>query len=139
MYSRNHAVVSALVGVPVAIGAPDGAQLAVWLYMIVVGVGIDADHFVVARLNSGDWTNVRRCLEQPSLLLNGQDAIFDWGDLWRDQRLLSHLVIGGVLVSGLWWIDPYWAFATAVTVYAHCIADLYSDMQTRDDYFAGRV
>jgi hypothetical protein len=63
-----------------------------------------------------------------------QSAIFDQGDIWRDQRLLSHLLIGGVLTIGLWVINTYWAFATAVTVYAHVVADLYSDIRTRDDY-----
>lgn len=139
MYSRNHAIVSAVVALPVAVGAPPGHKIALWVAMVAVGVGIDADHFLVARLNRGDWKNVRRCLREPSLLLQGQTSIFDWGDLWRDQRLLSHLLIGGVLVVGAWPLHRYWAFGTAVTVYTHLVADLYSDMQTRAAYLAGET
>lgn len=119
--------------------APPGAGVWVWLYMVAVGVGIDADHFLVARYNRGDWANVRRCLDRPSLIVRGQAAIFDHGDLWRDQRLLSHLLLGGGLVVTLWVVDPFWALATAVTVYAHLLADLYSDTKTRDAYLAGEI
>jgi len=139
MYSRNHALLSAIVAVPVAIGAPTGHGLGLWIYMVAVGVGIDADHFLVARLNRGDWKNVRRCVQHPSLLLRGQAAIFDSGDLWRDQRLLSHLLISGSLVVGIWPLHRYWAFGTAVTMYTHLIADLFSDMQTRAEYMAGQM
>ena len=139
MYSKNHALLSAVVAVPVAVGAPTGHGLSLWAYMVAVGVGIDADHFLVARLNRGDWKNVRRCVQDPSLLLSGQTALFDWGDLWRDQRLLSHLLIGGFLVVGIWPLQRYWAFGTVVTVYTHLGADLYSDMQTRAEYMAGDV
>jgi len=139
MYSRNHAIVSAVVALPVAVGAPPGHKIALWLAMVGIGVGIDADHFLVARLNRGDWKNVRRCLQEPSLLLRGQTSIFDWGDLWRDQRLLSHLLTGGILVGGIWPLHRYWAFGIAVTVYTHLVADLYSDMQTRAAYLAGET
>jgi len=139
MYSRNHAVLSAVVALPVAVGAPTGHSLGLWIYMVAVGVGIDADHFLVARLNRGDWKNTRRCIQNPSLLLSGQTAIFDPGDLWRDQRLLSHLLIGGFLVVAVWPLHRYWAFGTAVTVYTHLVADLYSDMGTREEYMAGSM
>mgnify|MGYP006926877443 FL=1 len=139
MYSQNHALLSAIVAIPVAVGAPTGQGPFLWIYMLAVGTGIDADHFLVARFNRGDWKNIRRCIQQPSLLFRGQTAIFDWGDLWRDQRLLSHLLIGFFLVVGVWPLDQYWAFGTAVTVYTHLVADLYSDMQTREEYMSGNV
>lgn len=135
MYSRNHAVFSALVGLPVAIGAPGAHRpVLLWAYVVVVGVGIDVDHFVIARLNRGDWTNLWRCVRDPSRPFLAQETIFDRGDVWRDQRLLSHLVLGGLLVGGLWPLDWYWAFATALAVYTHVLSDLYSDGRTRDRY-----
>jgi len=139
MYSKHHGLLSALVGLPVAAAAPPGEGLWIWASMVVVGVGIDVDHFVVARLNRGDWLNVRRCLADPSLIAGGQEEIFDPGDLWRDQRLLSHLLIGGALVGALWAVDRYWAIAMAVTVYTHLVADLYSDARTREAYLAGEI
>lgn len=135
MYSRNHALLSALVGLPIAIGAPEPSRpVLLWGYVVVVGVGIDFDHFLIGRLNRGDWTNLRRCVSDPSRPFLAQETIFDRGDIWRDQRLLSHLLLGGVLVGVLWPLARYWAFATALAVYTHVLSDLYSDVRTRDQY-----
>ncbi|GGL60479.1 hypothetical protein [Halocalculus aciditolerans] len=136
MYSRDHAVVSAAVGVPLAVAAP-AHPLFVWAWAVALGVGIDVDHFLVARLNRGDWRNARRVLRDPTLIVRDPASIFGRGDLWRDQRLLSHHLLGGVLVALCWAVDAYWAVATAVTLYAHVLADLYADMRTRDDYLRG--
>lgn len=135
MYSRGHAVLSGVIGIPLAFGTTGGAAaVLLWGYVMVVGVGIDVDHFVIGRLNRGDWTNVRRCIENPTRIFLEQSELFDSGDIWRDQRLLSHLLIGGVLTTGMIVLSAYWALATAVTVYTHLLADLYSDIQTRDEY-----
>lgn len=135
MYSRNHALVSAVVGLPVAFWAPAGHSPAfLWLYVVGLGVGVDVDHFLVARANRGDWTNLRWCLRDPRRVFVDQQSIFDTGDIYRDQRLLSHLLIGGCLVGLLGLFARYWAVATAVTLYAHVLADLYSDVRTRDRY-----
>ena len=136
MYSRAHALLSAAIGIPLAVGASGvPASASLWGYVLLLGVGIDLDHFVIGRINRGDWTNARRCLRNPAQIFLDQSTIFDSGDIWRDQRLLSHLLIGGVLTVGLWTVHPYWAFVTAVTVYTHVLADLYSDARTRDEYF----
>lgn len=135
MYSRSHAVIAGLTGIPLVGLAPSTEPpLLLWTYMLLLGVGIDGDHFVIARINRGDWTNLQRCLQKPSRAFVGQTTIFDNGDIWRDQRLLSHLLIGGGLIVLLWPVDTYWAFVTAVIVYTHLLADLYSDIQTRDEY-----
>ena len=106
--------------------------------MVVLGVGIDLDHFVIGRINRGDWSNLTRCLRSPSQVFIDQASIFERGDIWRDQRLLSHLLIGGVLIGLVWFISEYLAFVTAVTIYTHVIADLYSDTRTRDAYLSQR-
>lgn len=135
MYSRGHALLSAVIGIPLAAGASSLTVATSLLgYVLLLGVGIDLDHFVIGRINRGDWTNARRCLRNPVLIFTDQSAIFDSGDIWRDQRLLSHLLIGGVLTVVLWSINVYWAFVSAVTVYTHVLADLYSDIRTRDEY-----
>lgn len=135
MYSRNHAIVAGLVAIPLAVVAPpEVPRLAVIGYVLVLGVGIDVDHFLVARINRGSWDTLRSCVSDPSLVFTRQADIFDSGDVWRDQRLLSHLLIGGVMVA-LWWIpSPYLAVVTAITIYTHVLADLFADGQTRERY-----
>lgn len=139
MYSRNHAIISVVVGAPPTVTAPEFHQPTyIFVYVITLGVGIDLDHFVIGRINRGDWSNLNRCLRSPSQVFVDQASIFERGDIWRDQRLLSHLLIGGALIGLVWFSSGYLAFVTAVTVYAHVIADLYSDMRTRDAYLSQR-
>ena len=135
MYSRGHALLSAVIGILLAAGASSLTTSMICLaYVLLLGVGIDFDHFAIGRINRGDWTNARRCLRDPVQIFTDQSTIFDSGDIGRDQRLLSHLLIGGVLTVGFWFVNEYWAFVTAVTVYTHVLADLYSDIWTRDEY-----
>jgi len=47
------------------------------------------------------------------------------------QRLLSHAVVGGVLVGGLVLVDRYLAVFTAVVLYVHVLGDLYADNALR--------
>lgn len=137
MYSREHAVLSALVGAPIAAGFSDIQQsIFFWAFFVAIGVGIDFDHFVIARLNRGDWTNLRRCVRDPARVFVDQGSIFDDGDVWRDQRLLSHLLVGGTLATLVWPIGRYAAFGVAVAIYTHVLADLYSDIRTRDEYLS---
>jgi len=108
-------------------------------YVVCLGVGIDFDHFLLARLNRGDWSNLRQCLWHPRRVVLDQQSIFAPGDLWRDQRLLSHTLIGGLLTGLLWPVAEFWAIVTAVTVYVHLVADLWSDVTTRERYLRESV
>lgn len=135
MYSREHALLSAALGLVVAArGPPDASPVLLWLFVLGLGVGIDFDHFLLARRNRGDWTNLRRCLAEPALVFVDQESIFEPGDVWREQRLLSHALLGGALVAALWPIARYGALAAAATVYLHVLADLYHDVRTRASY-----
>lgn len=137
MYSRNHAIISAVVGIPLAVTSPDVHQpIYVLIYVVVLGVGIDLDHFVIGRINRGDWSNLTHCLRSPSQVFVDQTSIFERGDVLRDQRLFSHLLIGGVLVGSVWFMNEYLAFVTAGAIYTHVLADLYSDMRTREGYLS---
>ncbi|MFB6096976.1 MAG: hypothetical protein ABEJ74_06275 [Haloferacaceae archaeon] len=136
MYSRDHALLSALLGAGLVLEAPPAVSpVRLWLFVVALGVGIDLDHVLLARLNTGSWESARRCLRDPRRVLLDQEEIFGDGDVWRDQRLFSHVLLGGVLVAGAWWIRPYWAVATALTLYVHVLADLYSDVRSRESYF----
>ena len=135
MYSRDHAIVSA------AVGAAGVALLPVPLpwwaavgYAVVVGVAIDVDHFAVARLETGDWAALRRCLRNPKIAVLDQDKIFDPQDLWPLQRLLSHHLISGVAVFGLWLVSEPLALFTALVLYAHVLGDLVWDNYLLETY-----
>jgi hypothetical protein len=146
MRSIHHFVVSAAVGaillpfvspeIPVASSAlPAAATPAlVVAYAAVLGVGIDVDHFLVARYNAGDWRAVRFCLQNPSVVFVDQDAIFESGEVWPLQRLLTHAVGGGVLVAGLLPVSTDLAVVSAVVLYAHLLADLLWDNWHHDRY-----
>jgi hypothetical protein len=100
-------------------------------YAAVVGVGIDFDHFPLARFNDGDWRATRRLLRNPRLALFEQSGIFEEGQISPLQRLLSHVVVTGLLVGTLALVDPFLAVFTAVVLYAHVLADLYADNRKR--------
>jgi hypothetical protein len=135
VYSKQHALVAGVVGLGVAAVAPDPTRAALaWGYVVALGVGVDVDHFLIARLNRGDWTNLRRVLADPALVVRAPDAIFDAGDVWRDQRLLSHALLGGALTPLAALVGPLPALATVASLYTHLVADLYADARSRESY-----
>lgn len=104
-----------------------GRALLLVAYAAVVGVGIDLDHFLLARLNDGDWRAARRCLADPRIVFLEQDRIFRTDEVGTLPRLLSHVVITGLLVGLLALLAPGLAVFTAVVLYLHVLADLYAD------------
>lgn len=137
MYSHQHLLASLVVGAVVALAIPTPAYpwWALVGYAAIVGVGIDFDHFLVARLNTGEWTAVRRCLRDPRIVFAEQNAIFDTGDVGTLRRLLSHVVLGGLAVAGLLLVDVFLAVFTALVLYTHLFCDLVWDVLAE----AGRV
>ncbi|MBX0322106.1 hypothetical protein EGH21_03570 [Halomicroarcula sp. F13] len=130
MYSRDHAILSVLAGLAlVVLTTPPVHPAVVVAVAVALGVGIDFDHFLVAYLNTGSAESTRRVLRNPRLAFTGQDDIFETADLSKSQRLLSHVLLAGVAVGGLWLASaPYWALVVGVTLYVHVVADLYADM-----------
>jgi len=128
MYSRDHAILSlvvAAVGVStldLSISWPVTAVVA-----LVAGVGIDVDHFLIARLTTGEWRALRRCLSNPRLVFFDQDGIFQHGSIRPLQRLLSHVVIIAVVVPALALVDVALAVFVAAVLYVHLFADLVWD------------
>ena len=93
-----------------------------------LGVGIDADHFPLARLNRGDWAPLRRCLRDPSIVVFDQDAIFEEGDVGARRRLLSHVVIGSLAVGGLSLLNRPLAMMGALVLGTHLLQDVVYDV-----------
>lgn len=145
IYSKHHFLISLVVGLGAAALAPPAfaetlglgqtvAAVFVGAYATALGVLIDLDHFLLARVNTGSWRAVRYCLRHPRAVFVDQRSIFEDGDVGVLKRLLSHVVVGGVLVTALAVVLPYLAVVSAATLYAHLLADL-----VWDNWWAGRV
>jgi hypothetical protein len=108
-----------------------GGTRAVALVLVcgVLGVGIDADHFLVARIRTGSWAAVGRVVRDPRLPFTDQDAIFESDAVGRLPRLLSHVLIAGPLVAGIGLVDTRLALLAAVVLYFHLLCDLLADVR----------
>lgn len=111
-------------------------------YATALGILIDLDHFVVARYKTGSWDAVRFCLGNPIAVFTDQDRIFEEGDVGVLSRLLSHLLIGGVLVSILALESVPLAVLTAFVLYVHLVCDVAWDihgLRRREEAFGSRA
>lgn len=132
MQSHEHAAVGAVVSAGgLLVLLPDLAlagSVAAFAYGVGLSVLIDLDHFPVARLVLGDWRHARRVLANPAGLVGDQSWIFaDVDGALRGPRLLSHAVLGAVLVAGTWAALPALGAFTAVVLVAHVGCDLLRD------------
>ncbi|MDG5820385.1 hypothetical protein [Natronococcus sp. A-GB7] len=103
--------------------------VAVVVYGTVVGVAIDLDHFGIARLETGTWNSLRFCLTDPIAAFTDQDRIFERGDVGALSRLLSHLLLAGLAVSGTALADASLALVTGTVLYAHIVTDVAWDIR----------
>lgn len=131
MYSRGHALAGGAASIPlVLLLFPDAAVptlAALWCYGVALSVLVDLDHFLVARVTVGDWRNTRRLLEDPVGRMADQSELFDDDHLTELNRLLSHVLLAGLLVVGTWFVlEPLGEF-TAGVLYVHLLADLLRD------------
>ncbi|MFB6139620.1 MAG: hypothetical protein ABEJ26_04200 [Halosimplex sp.] len=132
MKSSSHAAISLVAGLAaLAVTTPTVPGWAVVVVAVGVGVGIDFDHFLIARYRTGHWGAARRCLRDPSLVFFRQEEIFEEGDVGALNRLLTHVLIGGLVVPVLWTRRPYLAGVVALSLYAHVLADLVAGVRKR--------
>ena len=131
MYSRAHAAISLVVAVTVVLaGEPTVNPALAVTYGVALGVLIDLDHFVLAWVLSGSLDPLRRVLRAPWIVVTDPSTIFDAEDLGPYHRLISHVVIAGVLVPGVWLaVDPFVGVLSAAVLYAHLLADLIADVR----------
>lgn len=135
MKSPEHAAIGAVVGaVSVAVVFPTVAfptKAGLWVVGVLFSVFVDLDHFVIARAMQGDWTNLQRAVSNPRVGLIDQEQVFADTDetRLRQYRLLSHLLVGGVVVGVCSVVDPRLAVFVAVLLYAHVVADLVRDAE----------
>jgi len=137
MRSTHHFVLSVLAGAGAVpfVDAPV-RSVAVVAYAAVLGVGVDLDHFALAWYNTGSLRALRGCLADPRRVLVAQDEIFEPGEVWPLQRLLSHAVLAGTLVLAALAAGAVWlAVVSAVVLYVHVLADLAWDVLHQERYF----
>jgi hypothetical protein len=128
MNSWAHAAASLVVaGLALVLTDPPLSAPVVVGVALVAGVLIDLDHFVLAARRTGGLTAVNRCLRDPRIVFLDQSRIFEDGEVGMIERLLSHVVIGGVAVPLCWLSSPYLAGLVGAAVYAHVLADLVAD------------
>jgi len=128
MKSGAHATISLVVaGLALVLTEPPFSAPVVVAVTLVAGVLIDLDHFVLAARRTGGLAAVRRCLRDPTIVFFHQSRIFEDGEVGMLERLLSHVVIGGVAVPLCWLSSPYLAGLVGATIYAHVLADLVAD------------
>ena len=136
MKSPEHAAVGGVVGT-VAVATlfpttPLATQAALWVAGLLFSVFVDLDHFLIARLMTGDWTNLRRAVSDLRVGFVDQEEVFaDLSDerALQRYRLLSHHLIGGVLVGASALVDARVSVLVAVLLYAHLLGDLVRDAE----------
>ncbi|WP_160134811.1 hypothetical protein [Halococcus salsus] len=97
------------------------------VYGVGLGVLIDLDHFVLARLRVGDWRHTVDVLRNPTRVFTDQENLFEGTGGMASLRILSHVVIGGAL-TWLWArISRPVALLTGAVLYVHVLADLLRD------------
>ncbi len=141
MYSKHHAIVSLVVTIgllavldPIVVWGWSLPAVAVVAYGTTAGVLIDLDHFLIARLKTGDWAAVRFCLSNPTAAVADQRQIFEVGDVGVLSRLLSHLVIVGVGGVVLALVSLPLAVVTVVVWYVHIVTDVAWDLSRLERY-----
>ncbi|WP_227353749.1 hypothetical protein [Haladaptatus salinisoli] len=131
MYSREHfvigAAVSGLLLVPLSDRFSTPLLAVLFTYGVLLSVFVDLDHFVLTRFRTGDWHHLRACLADPPAAFGDQDWVFEDIDDMEHERILSHVLLGGLLVGGLAVLSPAVAVFTAVVLYFHVLADLLRD------------
>ena len=128
MYSKGHFVGSLLVGLALAALAPPTvlglSSLALVPYAILLGVGVDLDHFLIAWYNAGEPRAIRAGLSNRRLLVLDQDQLFEDDEVSSQERLLTHALVAGALTPATWLLSPVLGVATAVTLYVHLLSDI---------------
>ncbi|MFC6717588.1 hypothetical protein ACFQGT_04100 [Natrialbaceae archaeon GCM10025810] len=131
MYSKHHAAISFVVSAalayalgPFSIGGIVVPAPLIVLYGTALGVLIDLDHLVIARARTGTWDAVRFCLRHPRAAVADQSRIFDRGDVGVLPRLVSHLVIVGVVIPTTFLASVPLGILTAAVLYLHLLADV---------------
>lgn len=129
MYPIQHAVISLVVGVGVVAWLRPGAPAALVLAGVAVGTLVDLDHFLLSRLDRGDWRALRGLGRRPLGVFLGRERLFADGHVHPLERLLSHVLVAGPLAAVAWVLWPPLGTVVGAVLYAHVLADLAWDVR----------
>jgi hypothetical protein len=128
--SREHAAIGAVVSgvgcLALAESYGPATLAALFLAGVWLSVFVDLDHFLIARLYAGDWSNLRRALADPGRALSEPAYVFPELRFAR-ARLASHLLLGAALVGGALLVDAALAAFVGAVLAAHVLADVLRD------------
>jgi len=125
MRSRHHFPISVLVGAVCAATVETALEpVAPVAYAGLVGTFVDLDHFAIARLKTGSWEPLWRCVADPRLAFFDQANIFPDGAVGPRERLASHVLLGGLLTGALALVAPGLALVTGAVLAVHVLADV---------------
>lgn len=96
-------------------------------YGLGLGVLIDLDHFVLARLRVGDWHHLTDSLRDPKRVFVDQENLFEGTGEMASLRLLSHVLIGGALIAIARRVSGPVGKLTERVLFVHVLADLLRD------------
>jgi hypothetical protein len=96
-------------------------------YGLALGVLIDLDHFLIARVRVGDWHHLIDALRNPIEAIVEQEAIFEDVRDMTLQRLLTHVLVGGTLIGLMGERSGPLGRITTLVLYWHLLCDLLRD------------
>lgn len=132
MRSHEHAAIGAAVGALAVTHLGRGrslpAKLALWTYGLLLSVFIDLDHFLIARAKTGDWSHFTKAMGSPAWAFREQEQVFPDLEI-RLERLVSHALIGSVLVRLLRQMSRTLGAFSAVVLAAHVLADVLRELR----------
>lgn len=132
MHSHEHAVIGAAVGAlsvtRLAGGRSLATKFALWTYGLFLSVFIDLDHFLIARARTGDWSHFTKAARNPEWAFREQEQVFPDLEI-RVERLVSHVLIGSVLVRLLRPFSRTLAGFSAIVLAAHVLADVLRELR----------
>jgi hypothetical protein len=97
---------------------------------VLTGVGIDLDHFPLARYRDGDWRVLHALVANPAAAFTDPQPLFADSDMDALDRLVSHVVLIGAVVLGVALVSVPLSVVAAVSLYVHLLADVVSTRLT---------
>lgn len=130
----EHGVISFLISVLLSFILFDysiGPELVVLIiFGTITGVLIDLDHFLIARINNGNWNILRKALRNPvTISRDWSEFIHPTKDIPPEQRLASHLVLIPAISLITYYFSPSSGIFISVILATHLVCDIYADIR----------
>ncbi len=101
---------------------------ALFVYAVAVGVLIDLDHFLIARTREGSWKHFVAAVKDFRTIVTENEKIIE-GAVSEGERLLSHLVLMGIVSIAIYQFDQRLGLLTLGMLGVHIAVDIYSSRE----------